>query len=176
MSRERRRGGGADDPAFVAFYMDDAISAEVQWDAEGVRCLDLSRPLAFIHEKAMDERSEGEEPLLSRKKVTTQQKVLGYDIDTESMAIALPTRKVDHLRARVAKWTAERQSATVREVLVLAGKLHHASFVIRPGRYFVRRLLRLSNLHLSGTERAGGGSVGQLQEAGRSEAGFTAVA
>ena len=73
------------------------------------------------------------------------------------MTIALPTRNVDDLRARAAEWTAERQSATVREVLVLAGKLHSASFVIRPGRYFVRRLLQLSNLHLSGAERAGGG-------------------
>ena len=83
----------------------------------------------------------------------------GYYIDTESMTIAMPTRKVDDLRARVAEWTAERQSATVRGVLVLAGKLHHASFVIRPGRYFVRRLLQLSNLHLSGAERAGGGEA-----------------
>ena len=85
--------------------MDDAILVEVQWDAEGERCLDLSRSLAFIHEQPMGERSEGEEPLLSRKKVTSwakQQEVLGYDIDTESMTIALPTRKVDDLRARVA--------------------------------------------------------------------------
>ena len=35
----------------------------------------------------------------------------------------------------------------------------HASFVIRPGRHFVRRLLQLSNLHLSGAERAGGGEA-----------------
>ena len=126
-------------------------------DAEGARCLDLSRSLAFIHEQAMGERSEGQEPLLSREKVTswaTQQEVLRYDIDRESMTIALPTRKVD-LRARVAEGTAERQSATVREVLVLVGKLHNASFVLRPGRYIVRRLLRLSNLHLSGAEQAG---------------------
>ena len=78
-------GGGADDPAFVAFFMDDAISVEAQWDPEGARCLDLSRSLAFIRDQAMGERSEGEEPLLSREKVTgwaTQQKLLGYDIDT----------------------------------------------------------------------------------------------
>ena len=108
----------------------------------------------------MGERFKGEELLLSRERVTgraTQQVVLGHDIDTESMTIALPTRKVDDLRARVAEWTAERQSATVREVLVLAGKLHRASFVIRPGRYVVRRLLQLFYLHLNGAERAGGG-------------------
>ena len=84
--------------------MDDYIWVEVQWDAEGGRCLGLSRSLAFIHDQAMGERSEGEEPLLSREKVTgwaTQREVLGYDIDTESMTIALPTRKVDDLRAQV---------------------------------------------------------------------------
>ena len=54
----------------------------------------------------MGERGEGEEPIPSHKKVTgwvTQQEVLGYDIDTESMTFALPARKVDDLRARVAK-------------------------------------------------------------------------
>ena len=157
------KGGGANDTAFVVFFMDDAISIEVQWEKGGGRCLDLSRSLASIHFEAMGERCEGEEPLLSQKKVTgwaTQQEVLGYDIDTESMTIALPPRKVDDLRAQVAKWPVGRETATVKEVLVLAGKLHHASFVIRPGRYFVRRLLQLSNLHLNGAERAGGGGRG----------------
>ena len=93
--------GGGRRPGVCGIFMDDAISVEVQWDGEGARCLDLTRPLAFIQEQAMSEISEGEEPLLSRKKVTgwaTQQEFLGYDIDTESMTIALPTRKVDDLR------------------------------------------------------------------------------
>ena len=34
-------GGGANDPAFVVFFIDDAISIEVQWDKKGGRCLDL---------------------------------------------------------------------------------------------------------------------------------------
>ena len=61
----------------------------------------------------------GEEPLLSHKKVTgwaTQQEVLGYDIDTESMIIALPARKVDELRARAAEWPPGRETATVKDV------------------------------------------------------------
>ena len=58
-----------------------------------------------------------------------------------------------------------RQSATVQEALLLAGKLHHASFLVRPGRYFVRRLLQRSNLQLNGAERDGGrGGVGQVQD------------
>lgn len=31
-----------------------------------------------------------------------------------------------------------------------AGKLHHAACVVRPGQYFVRRLLQLIGLHLNG--------------------------
>lgn len=49
-----------------------------------------------------------------------RQEVLGYDVDTASMIIALPVRKIDDLRARVAEWQLERQTATVKERLVLA--------------------------------------------------------
>ena len=44
----------------------------------------------------------------------------------------------------------------MREVLLLEGKLHHASFVFLPGRYFIRGLLQLFNLHDNGAARAGG--------------------
>ena len=76
-------GGGTDDPAFVVFYMDDAISVEVQWDKGGGLCIVLPRSSASINFQAMGERSEGEESLLSYSKVTgwaTQKEVLGYDI------------------------------------------------------------------------------------------------
>ena len=69
--------------------------------------IDLSRSLGSIYFQAMGERSEGEEPLLSPRKVTgwaMLQKVLGYDIDTEAMTISLPPRHVDYLGARVAEW------------------------------------------------------------------------
>ena len=73
-------GWGADDPASVAFYVDDAISVDVQWDAESARFLDLSRSLASIYDQAMGEGSEAKEPLLSPEKVlvwATQQEVWG---------------------------------------------------------------------------------------------------
>ena len=42
-------------------------------------------------------------------------------------------------------------------------------WLIRPGRYFVRRLLQLSKLHLNGQEkrRGGGGEGRKKAEAGR---------
>jgi len=89
----------------------------------------------------------------------TEHVVLGWLVDTEAGTISLPEQKVQDLRERLAEWPPHRKQATVREVLVLAGKLHHAAFVIRPGRYFVHRLLQLAGLHLNGMERAGGGDA-----------------
>ena len=111
-------GGGAYDPAFVVFFMDDAISVEVQKEDGWERCLDVSRWLAPIHFKAMGEGRE-EEPLWSHKKVTgwaTQQEVLGYDIDTESMTISLPVLRVGELRERLVDWPAGRNTTTVKSL------------------------------------------------------------
>ena len=62
------------------------------------------------------------------------------------MTISPPARKVKELREQLEEWPAGRSTATVRENLVLAGKLHNAAYAITPGRYFVRRLLQVSNL------------------------------
>lgn len=54
----------------------------------------------------------------------------------------------------------------MKEVLLLVGKLHHVVYVVRPGQYFVRRLLPLSELHLNGEKVATGGSAwGQTKKA-----------
>ena len=109
----------------------------------------------------MGERAEGEEPLLSHKVTDSapQQEVLGFDLDRDKMTISLPVRKVKELRELLEEWPAGRSTATVREVLVLAGKLHHAAYVIRRGTYFVHLLLQLSGLHLNGQEKRGRGSA-----------------
>ena len=78
-------GGGAEDPACVVFFMDDAVSVEVHWEPDGGRCLALAQSLALIHFQAMGARVGGEDPLLSHKKVTDwapQQEVVGFDQDT----------------------------------------------------------------------------------------------
>ena len=114
--------------------------------------------------QAMGEREEGEEPLLSHNNVTDwapQQEVLGFDLDTERMTIPLPARKVLELRKLLKKRPAGASTATVWEVLVLAAKLHHAAYVIRPGRYFVRRLLHLSR---EGGGRVSGEGVGRRRK------------
>ena len=77
---------------------------------------------------------------------------------------------MEDLRQRLEGWPPERWTATVREALSIAGKLHHAAYVVRQGRYFVHRLLRLANLHLTGEELRGGGDAwGRLRRNAEAE-------
>lgn len=67
---------------------------------------------------------------MSHKKVTEwapRLEVLGLTLDTEAMMNSLPAGKVVDLRERLAVWPATRRAVTVKEVLVLAGKLRHAA-------------------------------------------------
>lgn len=49
---------------------------------------------------------------------------------------------------------AEKEDGYGVGVLVSAGKLYHAAYMVRLGRYFVRRFMQLSRLHLNGEELA----------------------
>ena len=128
-------GGEEEDPVWVVLFMDAAGSVEVQWEAGGGRYSVLSQALASNHHQKMGERAVGEKPLLSQKKKNVtdwapRQEVLGFDSDTERMTISLPGRKIKELREMLQEWLEERSKATVREVLVLAGKMHHVAYVI----------------------------------------------
>ena len=50
-------------------------------------------------------------------------------------------------RLLVDHWPTSRRDATARDVLSIAGKLWNLTYVVRPGGYFVWRLLRLTGLH-----------------------------
>jgi len=65
---------------------------------------------------------------------------MGNEIDTEALEVQM---KLSQLIEEVRAW-ADRQRCTKRELLSLAGKLQHASTVVRSGRTFVRRLFDLS--------------------------------
>ena len=67
--------------------------------------------------------------------------ILGWTIDTVSMTISVTREKVAQLRALLAKWPTDRRVATVKEVRSLLGKLLHLCEVVRPGKFFVRRIL-----------------------------------
>ena len=82
-------------------------------------------------------------PIMSTAKLTNwmvAQEVLGFVIDTQSMRISVPVRKIDDIRAMLKEWPLIRTYACIKDVASLIGKLRHFTTVIRPGRYMVWRL------------------------------------
>ena len=67
---------------------------------------------------------------------------LGIEIDTEEMVVRLPLDKLLELKVLVGKWLS-RKSCGRQELQSLAGKLQHASKVVRPGRTFLRRVFEM---------------------------------
>ena len=64
------------------------------------------------------------------------------------MKISFPCIKVDAIKSLLREqWPVTRRQAKVREVLSMAGKLWNLTYVVRAGKYFVWRLLRLTGLH-----------------------------
>ena len=74
---------------------------------------------------------------------STKLEVLGIIIDTEYMQLSLSEARMEELRSLLQNWKG-RKVATKREAQSLAGKLQHASRVVRPGRCFVRHIYDLT--------------------------------
>ena len=53
----------------------------------------------------------------------------------------------------------EPRAANAQEILMLTGKLNHASYLIRPGLDLIPRLLQLSELYMNWEELVGGGGA-----------------
>ena len=66
---------------------------------------------------------------------------------------------MDDVIERLAVWPPHRRTAKVRDILGFAGNLQRAAYVVRPGQFFVRRLLQFSGLHLNEEELTGDGDV-----------------
>ena len=68
---------------------------------------------------------------------------LGIQLDTLSLTMCLPLPKLERLRSTILSWTGKK-SCTKRELLSIIGQLQHACCVVRPGRSFLRRMIKLS--------------------------------
>ena len=95
--------------------------------------------------------AEGETPILAPKKSTdwdTTIDALGFTVNSHTLRISYPREKTGAIkRLLYDQWPASRRYAKVKEVLSVTGKLWNLTYVVRAGRYFVWRLLRLSGLH-----------------------------
>ena len=66
------------------------------------------------------------------------------------MQISVTVEKAQAIKtALVNDWPRDRHSATAQEVVSIAGKLWNLTYVVRAGKYFVWRLLRLTGSHMS---------------------------
>ena len=53
------QGRGKIDPAWVVFFVDDAISVDVQWKEDGARCKEMSASPEDAHFRAMGREERG---------------------------------------------------------------------------------------------------------------------
>lgn len=138
-------GGGKQDTFHVDTYVDDALFAEVEVTIlGGRRCFRATRSFVSDSFRLFGSRAAGEPPLFAREKTTswdTRMEMLDWSIDTIAMTISVPQDKVVQLRSLLQQWPADRPVATVKEVRSLLGKLLHLSEVVRPGKFFIRRIL-----------------------------------
>ena len=142
-------GGDTGDEFFSEYYIDDALLAEVQHFVDGRRCLASSTALASDHHRLFGYRRAGDPPILATHKVSswdTRLEVLGWTVDSESMTIGLSAEKWNELYTALKEWPPSRTFAPEREVQSLLGKLLHACYVFRPGKFMVRRILNI--LHM----------------------------
>lgn len=114
----------------VIHYIDDflfVVQCERSARALLVRalslCVELGIPMA-------PDKTEGP---------TTCLTFLGIEVDTQAMRARLPQAKLLELQQLTADWV-ERSIAGVKDLESLAGMLNFACAVVRPGRFYMRRL------------------------------------
>ena len=139
-----RTGGGATGTFWARSYVDDTIGVEPLVCARGARCLRASASLASDHFHLFGPRLPTDPPLLAPGKVSswsTSLDVLGWTIDTVPMVISLTSEKLHQLSLLLEAWPPARAVTSEYEMRSLMGKLLHVSEVVRPGKFFVRRII-----------------------------------
>ena len=110
----------------------------------------------------------GVTPILAPKKSTdwdTTRDALGFTMSPHTMRISVPREKIEAIKKSLfEQWPQSRREATSRDVLSTAAKLWNLTNVVRTGRYFMWRLLRLTGLHNSGGSKNQNRAVGLGRE------------
>ena len=100
--------------------------------------------LPSVHFCLLGVRGASAPPLLSASTITnwdTRLEVLGWLVDTEALTLTARPHMRLKLRVILAEWPPTRAHASAKQVSQLACFLMHISFAVRPGSFFVRRLL-----------------------------------
>ena len=119
----------------IFHYVDDYIIVGKPHSNEcSLSLTTLLRSCAVLGVPIAPEKCEGTSTVLT---------VLGIEFDSELMQLRLPADKLTRLVQSLRQWRV-RKSCTKRELLSLLGSLQHAAKVIKPGRAFVHRVIKLS--------------------------------
>lgn len=134
---------------YAEMYVDDMLNLEACARGNESRLLTATFSAISDHLRMFGSSNKNPVPILSQKKLTNWavcQEVLGFDIDTQRMRIKLPERKRLEMLQLLQKWPSTRMTATAKEMWSLTGKLRYVAKVVRPGRFFVWRLLLMVGL------------------------------
>lgn len=147
-------GGEMDSPLFTVTYVDDHGLLRAQHGENDLSALVASASLASDYLRLFGPGETGDTPILAPKKSSdwdTKLEFLGFVINSHTLEISVTEKKAGAIKdALVDEWPRNRRRATAQEVFSIAGKLWNLTYVIRAGKYFVWRLLRLTGLHTSG--------------------------
>ena len=117
----------------VIHYVDDFLfvvepgeeeAAHAMLAAAKALCIELGLPLA-------PEKCEGP---------VTDLTFLGIELDTVAMSASLPAGRLAELKSLIVGWK-RKARASVKELQSLTGLLNFACYVVRPGRFFLRRII-----------------------------------
>jgi hypothetical protein len=142
-SRKSRASGGLQEPPFAQIYVDDSILTAVRHQGSDAYIKSITVHAVSDHMMLLGEpRSDSDEPPPVGKEThwATVQNVLGWDIDTELGVVSMRADKLDKLRARLQEWKRGRIRARVSELRKLLGMMYNATYAIRSGKQFIKRL------------------------------------
>ena len=132
-------------------YVDDHGPIRAQQSDKDKSALVVSASLASDYVRRFGQGDPGATPILAPKKSSnwnTTLEFLGFVINSHTLEISVTTKKAQVVKtALVDDWPRCRWRATAQGVFRFAGKLWNLTYVIRAGKYFVWRLLRLTDLH-----------------------------
>ena len=121
-------------------YLDDVIALELAERAGAMGGAMYAGAKLFFGEER-----EGYPPCVVAKKFApwdTSFDLLGVDINLNDLTLSLPAKKVERLLHMLnVEWPPERTEATPRDIMRLCGRLRAMSLCVRPGRYFLRRII-----------------------------------